>query len=37
MDLMALRVDELGNVVVHTGEITQRDAYAPAQAVRLPG
>lgn len=35
MDLMALRVDERGNVVVHTGEITQRDGYDPAQAVTL--
>ena len=35
MDLMALRVDELGNVVVHTGEITERDDYDPSQAVKL--
>lgn len=35
MDLMALRVDEFGNVVVHTGEITEREGYDPAQAVRL--
>jgi cytochrome b6-f complex iron-sulfur subunit len=35
MDLMALRVDELGNVVVHTGEITERDGYDPGQAVKL--
>jgi len=35
MDLMALRVDEFGNVVVHTGEITERDSYDPTQAVRL--
>jgi cytochrome b6-f complex iron-sulfur subunit len=35
MDLMALRVDELGNVVVNTGDITERDDYDPSQAVRL--
>lgn len=35
MDLMALRVDELGNVVVHTGEITEREGYDPSQAVKL--
>jgi cytochrome b6-f complex iron-sulfur subunit len=37
MDLMQLRVDPAGNVIVHTGKITQRDGYAPAQAVKLPG
>ena len=35
MDLMALRVDALGNVVVNTGEITERDGYDPRQAVKL--
>ncbi len=35
MDLMSLRVDELGNVVVHTGEITERDGYDPGQAIKL--
>ncbi|MEX1158158.1 MAG: Rieske 2Fe-2S domain-containing protein [Thermomicrobiales bacterium] len=35
MDLMALRVDELGNLVVHTGEITERDDYDPSQAVKI--
>lgn len=33
MDLMAVRVDDAtGNVTVDTGEITQRQAYAPEQA-----
>jgi cytochrome b6-f complex iron-sulfur subunit len=36
MDLMALRVDDAGNVIVHTGEITKRHGYDPAQAVRIP-
>jgi cytochrome b6-f complex iron-sulfur subunit len=36
MDLMELRVDPAGNVIVHTGRITQRDDYAPEQAVKLP-
>jgi cytochrome b6-f complex iron-sulfur subunit len=35
MDLMALRVDELGNVIVDTGEITERADYDPSQAVKL--
>jgi cytochrome b6-f complex iron-sulfur subunit len=35
MDLMAMRVDEAGNVVVHTGEITERDGYDTSQAVRI--
>ena len=35
MDLMALRVDTLGNIVVHTGEITERNGYDPSQAVKL--
>jgi hypothetical protein len=32
---MAMRVDEAGNVVVHTGEITERDGYDTSQAVRI--
>lgn len=35
MDVMALRVDQMGNVLVHTGQITERDHYDPSQAVRL--
>lgn len=35
MDLMALRVDEHGNVIVDTGTITQRSRYEPGQAVRI--
>jgi cytochrome b6-f complex iron-sulfur subunit len=37
MDLMALRQDELGNVIVDTGQIIVRDRYTPEQAVRLRG
>ncbi len=35
MDLMSLRQDEMGNVVVHTGEITEREGYDPSQARKL--
>lgn len=35
MDLMALRVDERGNVIVDTGQIMERDRYEPEQAVKV--
>lgn len=35
MDLMALRVDELGNVIVDTGQIAERDEFEPGQAVKV--
>jgi cytochrome b6-f complex iron-sulfur subunit len=34
MDLMAVSVDDAGNVQVNTGAITQRTAYAPEQATK---
>jgi cytochrome b6-f complex iron-sulfur subunit len=37
MDLMAMRVDPQGNVIVDTGEITERDGYTPEQSVPLGG
>jgi cytochrome b6-f complex iron-sulfur subunit len=36
MDLMAIRFDAAGNAIVHTGQISKRENYAPEQAVRAP-
>jgi cytochrome b6-f complex iron-sulfur subunit len=35
MDLMAVRVDPAGNILVHTGQITKRERYEPSQAVKI--
>lgn len=34
MDLMKITIDEAGNVIVDTGDITQRQSYTPDQAVQ---
>jgi cytochrome b6-f complex iron-sulfur subunit len=35
LDLMELRVDPAGNLIVHTGRLTERESYTPEQAVKL--
>lgn len=36
MDLMALHLDDAGNLIVDSGDISQRDAYRTEQAFRFP-
>ena len=35
MDLMAMSVDPSGNVIVNTGDITERSEFTPGQAVQI--
>lgn len=35
MDLMAVSVDDQGNLLVNTGEITERSSYDPSQATQI--
>ena len=35
MDLMKVNIDEAGNVIVDTGDIIEREAYSPDQAVQF--
>lgn len=35
MDLMAIETDETGNLIVNTGEITERSEFRPEQATKL--